>query len=719
MSTAPTPKTGNGGGFSRRDFLVASGGAGVGLVLGFAFPALRRPGSTQEFQPNAFVRIAPTGAVTIAVTRQEMGQGVRTSLPMILADELGADWSKVQIEIPPAMLSRYGSQGTGGSSSIREMFDPLRYAGAAAREMLISAAANRWGAPRAELRAEDGHIVHKDGRKLSFGELAADAAKLPIPHQDALNLKPARDFKIIGRPIPRLDTPAKLNGSAIYGMDVKVPGMKYAALARCPYFGGKLKSFNDAEAKKVTGVRQVLQMDDSVVVLADHTWAAFEGRRALDIQWDPGPNGDLSTASIFEMFREKGKGSGWVMQQNGDVSKAPGRRLEAAYSLPFVAHAPMEPQNCTAHFKGESCELWVSTQVPDRARRAVAEAIGLPQDKVTVNVTLIGGGFGRRLRVDYALEAAQISKTTGVPVKVVWSRPDDMRHDLYRPASLHLCSGAVDAQGWPVGFHHKFVGPSIGGQVNPEIVKTGEDGTVFALSPFLYAVANYRSEYLLQQTPVIIGPWRSVYASQSGFAVETFLDELAALGRRDPLEVRRRLLDTEMAVNAGESKYFSRRLKAVVELAAEKAGWGTPLPKGHARGIACHASFFTYAAVVCEVSVEGGNVRVHRAVAAADLGYVVNPDTVEAQMQSAVIFSLSAALKGEITLEAGRIKQGNFDDFEVLRLPDSPRIEAYTVKSNEDPTGIGEPVVPPTAAAVANAVFAATGKPVRSLPIRV
>lgn len=703
---------------TRRDFLVASTAAGAGLVIGLYIPGRR--GAAKAFAPNAWLKILPDNQVTIVAARPEMGQGVRTSLAMVVAEELEVDWNKVRVEPAPLNRALYGDQSVGGSASVKESFEPLRKAGAAARDMLLTAAAARWGVLKSSCRAEQGSVVHTaTNRRLTYGELADEAGRLPVPGDP--RLKDPKDFRLIGKPVKRVDTPSKVDGSAQFGIDFRLPAMKYAVVARPVAIGAKVKDFNAGESKAVKGVRDVLKIqDNAVAVIADSVWAAMEGRRVLNVNWDAGPYAGLNSADIRKSVVERAAQPGIVWRSEGDAERTlrSGRSITAEYEVPFLDHAPMEPMNCTANFANGRCELWVPTQVPGSVQAEVSQALGIERDAVAVNITLLGGGFGRRLEEDYAIEAALISKAAGAPVKVLWTREDDMRHGWYRPTSYHVLRAAVDAQGLPVAWSHKIVAPSILARWEKEILKSGDDPVVTSQSPNLYNIPNMRLEYVLAQTPVPIGWWRSVYASQVAFAHEGFFDEVAALGGKDPFELRKRLLQPDRDVKSGSDSYKTARLRGVLELAAEKAGWGKPLPAGRFRGIACYPAFDSYAAQVAEVSIEQGAIRVHRVVCALDCGRAVNPGIISQQVEGAVVFGLSAALKSAITIENGGVKQGNFDEYELLRMSEAPEVEVHIVPSEEKPTGVGEPGVPPIAPAVANAVFAATGKRVRQLPMR-
>lgn len=719
MSATKLQPAANENALTRRTFLQVVNTAGAGLVLGIAWTrdlkGASAPGAA--FEPNVFLKIAPDGMVTLISPRPEMGQGVNTSLPMLIAEELEVDWAKVRVETATAD-KKYGEQSVGASESVRGSWKPLREAGAAAREMLIAAAAQQWGVAPGDCRAERGMVIHTaSGRKAGYGELAEAASKLPVPKEP--KLKDPSQFRVIGTRMHRVDTPAKVDGSAQFGIDVRVPGMVYAAMARCPVFGGKLRSFDAAKAKAFTGVRNVIKIDETVAVLADNTWAAFKGRDALGLQWDEGENVRFDTASIRQQFKEAGDKPGVAWRNDGDVAaalQAAPKQLNTVYEFPFLSHAPMEPQNCVAHVQKDRVDVWVSTQTPQDVQDTVAKIAGLPLASVHVNFTYLGGGFGRRLMDDYAAEAAQISKAIGAPVKLMWSREDDMRHDYYRPSSYHRLSGAIGADGQPVAFRHIVVAPSVL-QQNYGAAKNGHDPVVAAQTPYCYATPNVRTEYVMSNTHVPAGWWRSVYTSHCGFATECFVDELAHAAGKDPFEFRRALLEGERMVPSGSEKFSTTRLRGVLELAATRAGWGTPLPKGRARGIACYPAFGSYVAHVAEVSVEDGAVRVHRVVCAIDCGLTVNPDTVEAQMEGSVVYALSA-LKHTITIERGRVAESNFHNYPMWRISEMPVVETHIVKSAADPGGVGEPGVPSVAPAVMNAVFAASGKRLRKLPVR-
>ena len=699
---------------SRRDFVGAGIAAGAGLVIGFYLPHGKN-GRGESFSPNAYLRIAPDNKITIVVARSEMGQGVRTALPMILAEELEADWKQIEIEQAGAS-TLYGDQTTGGSASIRTTWDPMRKAGAIAREMLISAAALTWSVPRSSCTAENGHIKHAASkRSLSYGELASKASSLPIPSD--VPLKQSKDYKIVGQRLPRVDTPAKVTGESAFGIDLRVPGMKYAVLSRCPVIGGKVSSFDDKESKKISGVSYAGKVGDAAVaVVADSVWAAMEGRRLLNVSWDEGSNKDLSTAGVMASLKQAASKKGVNLYSAGEPTKASGRKISAEYSLPFMAHAPMEPGNCTAHFQGAKCEIWAPTQVPQDCRDSVATAIGLDPDQVKVNVTLMGGGFGRRLEHDYAVEVALVSKAVNAPVKVIWTREDDMRSSTYRPASLHQLSATLDGSGLPVGLTHRIIAPSISGQKG-QPVPNGVDPDLPDEAGPVYGIPNYLIEYVLTETPVPLGWMRSVYALQAAFALESFIDELAAAAGKDPLKYRLQLLGKDQDLSYFTTVWHTARMRGVLQLAAEKAGWEKPLPAGRYRGVACFGCFQSYMAEVVEISTENDQPRVHRVVAAVDCGQVVNPSILEQQIQGGIVYGLANALRAKITIEKGRVVQGNFDDYAPLRMDETPAVEVYAVPSQEAPTGIGEPSVPPIAPALCNAIYAATKKRIRALPI--
>ena len=699
---------------SRRIFVATGVAAGAGLVIGFYLP--HGSGSQKDsFSPSAYLRITPDNKIAIVVARSEMGQGVRTALPMILAEELEADWKQIEIEQAGAS-TLFGDQTTGGSASIRTTWDPMRKAGAAAREMLISAAALTWGVPRSTCTAELSHIKHAaTNRSLSYGELVAKAATLPIPSDSPL--KQSKDYKIVGQRLPRVDSLSKVKGEATFGIDFRLPGMKFAVLSRSPKIGGKVSAFDDKESKKISGVSYVGKISDSAVaVVADSVWGAMEGRRVLNVTWDDGPNKDLNTAAVVASLKQAASKKSASLYLAGDPTKAAGRHISAEYELPFMAHAPMEPGNCTASYQPSKCELWAPTQVPQDCRDSVAPAIGLDPDQVKVNVTLMGGGFGRRLEHDYAVEAALVSKAISAPVKVIWTREDDMRFSTYRPASLHQLSASLDGSGYPLALTHKIIAPSISGQKGQPTPNNVDPDLPDEAGP-VYGLPNYSIDYVMTETPVPLGWMRSVYALQSAFALESFIDELALAAGKDPLQYRLHLLAKDQDLTYFTTTWHTARMRGVLQLAAEKSGWDKPLPPGHFRGVACFGCFASYMAEVVEITMENDQPRVHRVVAAVDCGQVVNPSILEQQIQGGIVYGLANALRAKITIEKGRVVQGNFDDYPPLRMDETPAVEVYAVPSVEAPTGIGEPSVPPVAPALCNAIFAATKKRIRALPI--
>ena len=699
---------------SRREFVAIGAAAGAGLVIGFYLPH----GTITEkesFSPNAYLRIASDNKITIVVARSEMGQGVRTALPMILAEELEADWKQIEIEQAGAS-TLFGDQTTGGSASVRTTWDPMRKAGATAREMLITAAALSWGVSRSACSAESGHIKHAPSRRVfSYGELASIAATLPIPTD--VPLKQAKDYKIAGQRLPRVDSPDKVTGEAIFGIDFRMPEMKFALLSRCPTIGGKVSSFDDKESKKIPGVGYVGQVGDSAVaVVADSVWGAMEGRRSLNVTWDDGPNKDFSSSTVFAGPTSLSTLKEADLYRSEESVKPAGRSITAEYTLPFMAHAPMEPGNCTAHYQNSKCELWAPTQVPQDCRDAVAQAVGLDPDQVKVNVTLMGGGFGRRLEHDYAVEAALVSKAISGPVKVIWTREDDMRFSTYRPASWHRLSALVDSSGYPVSLGHYIVSPSISGQKGQPTPNNVDPDLPDEAGP-VYGIPNYRIRYRMIETFIPLGWMRSVYALQAAFALESFIDELAVAADEDPFQYRLHLLAKDQDLQYFTTTWHTARMRGALQLAAEKAGWDKPLPAGRYRGIACFGCFSSYMAEVVEISMENDQPRVHRVVAAVDCGQIVNPSILEQQIQGGVVYALTNALRAKITIEKGRVVQGNFDDYAPLRMDETPTVEVYAVPSAEAPSGIGEPSVPPLAPALCNAIYAATKKRIRALPI--
>lgn len=708
---------------SRRGFLKSAALVTGGLILGFNLPeaAGKARGSSESaapFTPNAYMRIAQDGSVTVIVGKAEMGQGIYTALAMLVAEELDADWSKVKVESSPVAPAynhtAFGIQLTGGSTSTWSEYDRLRNAGASARHMLIEAAAAEWNVEPATCRTENGSVFHDDSkRQMSYGQLADKAAALKPPAQ--VTLKDPKNFKLIGKATKRLDSPDKTNGKAVFGLDVTVPGMLVAVIARPPVFGGKVKSFDAAKAKAIQGVRHVVQIDRGIAVVADGFWPAKLGREALDIVWDEGPNAGLDSNAQTAEYNALGDRPGAVAKKEGDVASAiasSAKKLEARYELPYLAHAPMEPLNCVADVKADRCEVWTGTQNQTMDFAAAAAAAGLKPDQVQLHTTLLGGGFGRRAVMDshFVVEAVQLSKQLQVPVKVVWTREDDIRGGYYRPRALHVLKGGVDANGKPTAWQQTIVCQSFmaGTPFAAMMVKDGVDETaVEGANDLQYDIPAQLIDYHQAPGGVPTLWWRSVGHSHTAFAIESFIDELASAAGKDPFEFRRGLM----------SKHT--RAKRTLELAAEKAGWGKHLPPGQAQGIAVHSSFGSYVAHIVEVSVSPeGKPRVHRVVCAIDCGPVVNPDTIRAQMEGCIVMGLTAALYGEITFEKGRVKQRNFHDYPMLRIHEMPEVEVHIVPSTDKMGGVGEPGVPPVAPALANALFALTGKRVRRLPIR-
>lgn len=709
---------------SRRGFLRTGLAAGGGLLVGIGFAAA--PASSAgagagpaaagaPFAPNAFVRIDVLGQVTLVMPFVEMGQGTYTSIPMLIAEELEVPLDSVRLQHAPADDTAYanalfGFQMTGGSSAIRAAYAPLRRAGAVARLLLVEAAARRWQVGVADCRAERGEVVHvPSGRRLAYGALVNDAAMLPAPQQ--VLLKPPAQFRLIGTPARRLDTPQKVDGSARFGIDALPPGVRFAALAQAPAYGGTLRRLDDSAARAVRGVRQVVQLADAVAVVADHMGAARKGLAALDLVWDDGPNARTGTAEIVAAMRAASRGAAATARSDGDAAHAiaaAATRIEAAYTLPMLAHAAMEPVNCTVHLTTDRCEVWTGTQVMGRARDAAARASGLALDRVVVHNHLLGGGFGRRLDVDFVTRAVQIARHVQGPVKVVWSREEDIRRDLYRPCFHDTLSAGLDAQGRIVGWRHRITGSSILKRWLPPAYQNGLDpDTVDGAVQPPYAMPNVLVEYVNHEPPQIpTAFWRGVGPTHNVFVVESFIDELAAAARRDPVAFRLSMLDG------------NPRARAVLQLAAERAGWGGPLPPDVGRGVALQQAFGTFMALVAEVQVPAaGEVRVRRVVCAVDGGVIVNPDTVRAQVESAVLFGASAALFGEITIERGRVQQSNFHDVRTLRMHEVPAIEVHIVASGEAPGGMGEPGTSGIAPAITNAIHAATGRRLRQLPV--
>jgi isoquinoline 1-oxidoreductase beta subunit len=707
---------------SRRAVLVASAAAGGGLLLGYRLDSrLQSFAAAAEepparFTPNAFIRIGKDGRVTMIVAQVEMGQGTYTSMPMLLAEELEVGLDQVDVEHAPPNDKLYGLPGfglqfTGASTSVRLLYEPLRRAGAAARTMLVAAAAQAWGVGVAACTPQNGVVTHRPtGRVLRYGELADRAAKLPLPK--VITLKDPKDFTLIGTPAKRLDTPAKVDGTARFGIDVQLAGMKVATVAASPVLGGKLVSVDDSRAKMIEGVRQIVRLDDAVAVVADDMWAATRGLRALAITWDDGPSAKISTADVVRELVAAAQQPGVVVRSEGDaaaaLASAP-KKLESIYEVPFLAHAAMEPINCTVHLRPDGCDVWTGSQVLSRAQAGAAKEAGLPLDKVRVHNHYLGGAFGRRLEFDYVPQAVRIAKQVDGPVKVIWTREEDIQHDVYRPYYYDRVAAAVDASGHLVAWTHRIVGPSILARWAPPAVRDGIDpDAVDGAAQLLYDIPSVRIEYVRHEHPMLnTGFWRGVGVTHNAFVIECFIDEIATAVGKDPVAYRRSLLAK------------SPRATTVLDVAAKAAGWGQPLPAGRGRGVSLmYSGWDTYVAQVADVAVSGsGEVRVLRLVCAVDCGTVVNPDTVKAQIEGGAIFGISGALYGEVTLKNGRVEQSNFHDVRVLRINEAPMIEVHLVSSRERPGGIGEPGTAVTAPALANAVFAATGRRIRKLPL--
>ncbi|MCP3416751.1 xanthine dehydrogenase family protein molybdopterin-binding subunit [Bradyrhizobium brasilense] len=703
---------------SRRNFLRAGAIAGGGLLLSVSLPFAGRESeaaASDGFAPNAFVRIGGDGKVVLTMPYVEMGQGTYTSIPMLIAEELEIGLTQVRLEHAPPSDKLYanpllGVQATGNSNAMRGAWQPMRKAGATAKAMLVAAAAKRWNVEPGTCRAENGEVHHAaSGRKLGYGELATDAAQMPVPEN--VTLKSPSEFKLIGTPAKRLDTPSKINGTAVYGIDARPPGVKVATLAQSPVFGGRVKRVDDAAAKAVKGVRQIVTLDDAVAVVADHMGAAKKGLAALTIEWDEGPHAKLATSDIARELEAATTKPGTVAQNIGDADKAmagAATKVEATYQLPFLAHATMEPMNCTVHVRSDGCEIWVGSQALSRAQAVAAKVLNMPPEKVVVHNHLLGGGFGRRLEVDGVIRAVQIAKQVDAPVKVVWTREEDIQHDMYRPYWCDRIAVGLDASGKPVAWNNRFAGSSVLARWAPPAFRNGLDpDTTEGAIDLVYDIPNFHVEYVRVEPPGIpTAFWRSVGPSHNVFVTESVIDELAAAAKQDPVDYRRALLGK------------SPRAKAALELAAAKAGWGGKLPAGRGRGVSLQFVFGSYLAQVAEVEVaKDGSVRVHRVVCAMDCGTVVNPDTVQAQLQSGINFGVTAALYGEITLKDGRVEQSNFDSYQMLRIDQAPAIEVHIVPSTEPPGGMGETGTSGIVPAISNAIFAATGKRLRKMPV--
>jgi isoquinoline 1-oxidoreductase beta subunit len=713
---------------SRRRFIQATALVAGGLVIAFTIPYAKRfllPGAEKSPAgseaklpvPNAFLRIGTDNTITVLLAHSEMGQSIWTTLPMLIAEELDADWSKIKVEHAPAAPqyahTAYGLQITGGSSTTWSEFDRYRQVGALTRALLVNTAAQQLGVEPSTIKTENGFVLSGD-KKLSYGELAEAAAKLEAPK--SVTLKDPKDWKIIGKATKRLDGPEKINGTAIFGQDIHFDGLLTAVVARPPVFGGSVKSFDASATKKIKGVRNVVQVPTGVAVIADNYWAAKQGRDALKVDWDLGPNAKLDSQALLEEFRKLAATEGLAAAKAGDSKAAlakASKKVEAEYSVPYLAHSPMEPLNCAVRIDKDGCEIWTGTQMQGTDQQAAAKILGLKPEQVKIHTAFLGGGFGRRANpaADFVSEAVQVAKAADAPVKTVWSREDDVRGGYYRPMYLHKATIGLDANGMPMAWEHTAVGQSIiaGTPFEGFLIKNGVDATSVegvADSAYLKGLANYHVNLHSPKLGVPVLWWRSVGHSHSGFVMESLVDELAHAAGKDPVEYRRALL-----------KDHPRHL-AALNLAAEKAGWGgMPPASGISRGIAVHESFGSYVAQVAEVSIDKGVVKVHRVVCAIDCGLAVNPDSLKAQMESAIAFGLGAALHSQIIFKDGKVQQSNFHDYQVLRMNEMPKVEVYIVPSTEKMGGAGEPAVPPIAPAVTNAIFAATGKRIRTLPI--
>jgi isoquinoline 1-oxidoreductase beta subunit len=703
---------------SRRTLLTA--GLAGGFLLAFHLPVraanepVQPPDVTDgKFAPNAFIRIDPAGKTTLVMPQVEMGQGIYTGLAMILAEELDAEFSSVVLEHAPPNEKLYanpafGIQATGGSTSVRAFWTSLREAGARARAMLVQAAAQQWQVEPGSCRASNGEVVHNDsGRKLSYGALAASASS-QTPPKDVV-LKDPKDFVLIGKSLKRLDTPDKVNGRVVYGIDAILPDMKFATLKACPVFGGKVGKVDDSAARKIPGVQKIVVLDDLVAVVGDHTWAAKQGLEALKIDWDEGPNARISSEDIWQDLRSASEKDGVVAKSEGDIAKglATGDRLDASYELPFLAHAPMEPLNATVHVKPDSCEIWTGTQIIARVQSEAAKAAGLPVDKVIVNNHLLGGGFGRRLEPDMVVAAVRVAKQVDGPVKVMWTREEDIQHDIYRPAYRDTIAATLSG-GKIVGWKYKVSGASIMARWLPPAFTNGIDiDAMDSAVDMPYDIPNFHVEYMRAEPPAVpTGFWRGVGANNNVFAIECFMDELALKAGKDPIDFRRSMLGK------------NPRLLAALNLVAEKSGWGQPLPARVGRGVSAQPSFGSFIATVVEAEVDQfGEVHLRRVTSAVDTGIAVNPDSIVAQLEGGLIFGLTAALYGEITIDRGRVQQSNFNDYRMLRIDQAPKIEIHIIKSGEAPGGIGETGATAGPPALRNAILAATGVALRRLPI--
>ena len=713
---------------SRRRFITSSAAAAGGaLVIGFrlhGWPEVAQNGPAKNNPFDAWIHLQPDGKTILILEKCEMGQGVYTGLPMILAEEAELDWKTVTVR------QSLESTGTGGSGSTSGSYLPLRRAGAVVREAMIAAAAHKWNVPKESCFAQKSKIFHRaSGRKLAYSELVAEARKYPLPDADRVPLKNPSNFEIIGHATPALDIPEKVMGAACFGLDVRRPGMVFAVIARCPTFGGKVEGHDASKALAVPGVLKVFEIEPrgfriytagGVVVVARSTWAAMQGRKALSITWDYGPHRNESSEALSTEMHRAFAAEGKIARKDGDADRelaGATKKINAIYEFPFLAHATMEPMNTAIHLEGDQCEVWCPSQSPDWARSAIAKELGLKEQQVIVHTTFMGGGFGRRYIGDYPTEAAQVARHVDGPVQLVWSREDDMMHDFYRPASCHKLEGALNGKAKIQAWSHHIASTSIRVQWDPPAKVKPESAEIGGAVNPPYPLPAFKLAYTPVDSAVPRGWWRSVEHSFNGFAVECFIDELAVAAGQDPYLFRKTLLSDGVEGNTKSGGPEFSRLTTVLDLAAEKAGWGTPMGKNQGRGIACGTAY-GYVAQVAEVTVQGGNIRVDRVVAAVDCGQVINPNGVRQQIEGAIIFALSAVLKGEITIANGQAQQTNFNGYDLIRMPESPRIEVYLVQNHLAPSGIGEAGVPHAGPAVANAIFAATGQRLRKLPLR-